>query len=90
MYTNVSSTITTQINHAVGTSVDYGTIHVFGRLATIGTNLTCYNFIHNFPIKSPESVFSGAQLLFTNSCHLCVAHIYVGQAGVEPAQVSSG
>ena len=24
----------------------------------------------------PRSVFSGAQPLFTNPCHLCVAHIY--------------
>ena len=46
------------------------------------------NFIIIFNEDAPpelaelsRSVFSGAQPLFTNPCHLCVAHIYVESPG---------
>lgn len=32
-------------------------------------------------------MFSGAQPLFTNPCHLCVTHIYVEKPGFEPGMV---
>lgn len=32
-------------------------------------------------------MFSGAQPLFTNPCHLCVTHIYVEKPGLEPGMV---
>lgn len=47
----------------------------------------CLNFVysHNLrQLKAPKRILR-AQPLFTNPCHLCVAHIYEVVAGLAPA-----